>query len=194
MNHPDGDTLNALSNITPAALCRLLGQGYKTFWIDEFDQYSREKRELLLSVRNNGYVCGKYAILCDQHDRNKVKQFPVFGPKVVATIRSTQAAFTSRCIELPMVKNIRRVHFRIDLAAAESLRDRLTEWRRQTQGQPLPRSEELLMKDYAIRDYRLIQIMSPLLAVTPKTKHKALVTIAKDMDEERAQEEAGCIY
>ena len=77
--------------------------------IDEFDQYSREKRELLLSVLNNGYVRGKYAILCDQHDRNKVKRFPVFGPKAVATIRSTQAAFTSRGIEIPMVKNIRRV-------------------------------------------------------------------------------------
>ena len=71
------------SLISTPAIYRLLKITYYTLFLDEFDKYSRDKREALIGILNSGYEKGGQAILCDQHDKNQVKRYPTFGAKAI---------------------------------------------------------------------------------------------------------------
>jgi hypothetical protein len=179
---------------SPPAIYRILAQeGYVTLFFDEMDTYTREKRNAMFGILNNGYERGSTVLLPDPHDRNKVKQYPVFGPKAVATIKKVQQAFQSRCIEVSMIRNMKPIKFRVDKTEAEAIRNLLTEWRMETQEHRLPDTHQQLLNHEGIQDYRLVQIIAPLTASAP-TASKKLTLLAKELDEQRAQEDAEGYY
>lgn len=179
------------SLISTPAIYRLLVIAPHTFYLDEFDKYSRERLEALLGVLNSGYTRGGQVILCDQHDKNMVKRYPTFGAKAIGMIDDVDGAFRSRCIPIPMIRNIRPINFRIDETRADIIKSKLEQWRTQTHGEPIEQTDHLFMET-GITNYRLIQILNSLTSVIPKEKRRHILKYAieqqKQIDEDEDTE------
>ena len=89
-------------------------------------------------------------------------------------IKETDLAFMSRCIIITMIKNVRNIKFRIDRKTAESLKSQLFQWQKDTLHTPLFDAAAHLI-DVGIRDYRLIQILNPILAVVPRKRRAKII-------------------
>lgn len=171
------------SLISTPAIYRLLRIAPCTFYLDEFDKYSKEKAEALIGVLNSGYERGGQVLLCDQHDKNTVKGYPTFGAKAIGMIGGVDGAFLSRCIFITMIRNIRAVNFRIDTHRAGLIKSKMEQWRIETYNDPIEDTEELF-KANGIKNYRLIQILNSLASVVPKDKR---IHILKYAEEEQNQ-------
>ena len=184
---------NPLSSavITAAAIFRKLNEGSFTFFLDEFDMTSKERLEVILGVLNSGYKKGRKAILCDKHDRNKVKEYDCFGPKCIATIKGVQSAFDSRCIHLEMTRNIRPVKFQIDTQDAQAIHYQIQEW--SGLAEPLEDCHKLLY-DAGIKDGRLCELFNALIAVTPHNKRGPIIAHAKELYEDLLEEDQTSLY
>lgn len=117
----DSLTRHALvtSNVTGAALFRVI-EGHKpTLLIDEFDSISNpDRKEDLRNILNAGHNRKGRVIRCDGDD-NKPTAFSVFGPKMVAAIGNLPETLMDRAIKVPMrrklanesVERLRRFNF-----------------------------------------------------------------------------------
>lgn len=94
------------SNVTAAALFRVIEQHKPTLLIDEFDSISNpERKEDLRNILNGGHNRTGKAIRCDGED-NKPRAFCVFGPKMVASIGDLPDTLMDRAIKLPMRRKL----------------------------------------------------------------------------------------
>jgi len=89
-----------------------------------------------------------------------------------------------------MYKNSRNVNFRIDSKKAIKLKKRLEKYRKDKINKDLEETEQLFFNDpYNIEDYRLVQIMNPLVAVTPEKYRHRFLDYAVQLEEERSDDE-----
>jgi hypothetical protein len=94
------------TNVTAAALFRVIQEYQPTLLIDEFDSISNpERKEDLRNILNAGHNCNGRAIRCDGED-NKPKAFCVFCPKMIAAIGDLPETLMDRAIKLPMRRKL----------------------------------------------------------------------------------------
>jgi hypothetical protein len=94
------------SNVTAAALFRVIEDFKPTLLIDEFDSISNpERKEDLRNILNAGHNRKGRAIRCDGED-NKPKAFCVFSPKMVAAIGDLPETLMDRAIKIQMRRKL----------------------------------------------------------------------------------------
>lgn len=119
-----------------AALVRKMGEGV-TALIDESDaafKGPQEYSEAIRGILNNGHRRSGKATLCvGQGARIEVKDFPVFGAKMIAGIGRLPDTISDRSITITMKRrspseNVARWRYRDVKAEGEPIRDRLADW------------------------------------------------------------------
>jgi len=173
---------------------RLLNMGYCTLFFDEIQQYLTENRGDFLALLNAGQRKGTPAWLSVQlKDEWIPTPFKVFGSKFLASTRDTAEALATRCIIIPMMKNVRTVPLRIDRDRAESLSSRLNRYTAGIGDTPLPDLENLFL-ERGFRDYRNIEAFINLAAVTPPEYRGHILDYAKAIDDQINEEEGLTLY
>jgi hypothetical protein len=119
------------SNISGAALFRASQEWSPTLFLDETEIYNKEQRNDVIGLLNAGYRRGQYAIRVKvgEGGRTELELFDVFGFKALAGTQGLAQALESRAIIIDMVKNQKRVNFRVNEARAEALRSMLITYR-----------------------------------------------------------------
>jgi len=182
------------SYMSTPTLYRLLDMGYCTLFFDEVQQYLTESRMEFLALLNAGQRKGNRAwLLVPVKNEWVPTPFKVFGSKFLASTRDTMESLATRCIIIPMMKNVRTVPLRIDVERAESLSSRLNRYANSVQGDELPDMENLFL-ERGFMDYRLIELFLNLAAVTPPEYRRHITDYAKNLDDQIAEEEGVTQY
>ena len=180
--------------MSTACVYRLLDQGYCTLFLDELQQYLTENRMDFLALLNAGQRKDTPAmLLVPLKDEYIPTPFKVFGSKFLASTRDTAEALATRCIIIPMMKNVRTVPFRIDKDRAETLSSRLNRYANSVQDAELPDLVNLFL-ERGFRDYRNIEAFINLAAVTPPEYRDHIITHAKAIDDQITEEESSSLY
>lgn len=119
------------SNISGAALFRASQEWSPTLFLDETEIYNKEQRNDVVGLLNAGYRRGQYAIRVKiaEGGHTELELFDVFGFKALAGTQGLAQALESRAIIIDMVKNQKRVNFRVNEERAEALRSMLIMYR-----------------------------------------------------------------
>lgn len=119
------------SNITAAAIYRVVEGAQPTLLIDEADSFMRQEGRHR-NILNAGHLETGEVVLCsgDQHD---VRRFSAFGPKAIARIGNLPPTLDDRSISLPMRRKApgeEVQQLRLDQIRAEcrELRQRMVRW------------------------------------------------------------------
>ena len=124
------------SNISSAALARLVEKNRPTLFIDELDgakKGDQEKAQALRCILNSGFdVDGTYT-RCVGKDFFEVKDFPTFCPKAIASIGRLWDTVESRSIGIEMrrklpTEQVERFMKRRALAESAPIRESLQAW------------------------------------------------------------------
>jgi len=173
---------------------RLLNMGFCTLFFDEIQQYLTENRMDFLALLNAGQRKGTRAWLSVQvKDEWVPTPFKVFGSKFLASTRDTAEALATRCIIIPMMRNVRTVPLRIDRPRAETLSSRLNRYANSVNDAELPDLENLFL-ERGFRDYRNIEAFINLAAVTPPEYRGHILDYAKAIDDQINEEEGITLY
>ena len=91
------------SDCTPASLYRMIDKGEMTLVIDEAEDLSHLKRDVLLNILRSGYRRNGKALRCDNGEPRK---FPTFCPKIIINQGGLiDPALESRTIPILMIKS-----------------------------------------------------------------------------------------
>lgn len=190
------------SSISPAALFRVCDLFHPTVFLDETEIYSLEGKNEVIHLLNAGYRRGQSAIRMKGKSADmQLAFFDVFGFKALAGTKTLVQTLESRCVMIRMLKARRKVKLFIDEDKARELRGKLLQLRFNT----LATSDVSDVSDVfskripqlKIRDGRLIELFSSLLAVANDGRENILKYAQKVYEmrelEEKASEEAEII-
>jgi len=119
---------------TPAPIFRIIDKWRGTLIMDEADFQKSDEAQDIIKIINQGYEKGNHIMRCDTDDKNKIKFFDPYCPKILATRRSFyDKAVESRCITKVMTgtfnRNIPVNLNRYFFEAAQKIRNMLLMWR-----------------------------------------------------------------
>jgi hypothetical protein len=100
--------MRVTSDISPSALFRVVEATRATLGIDEGERLSGGRDPLVINLRlllNAGYKRGSPAIRIEGEDF-RVREFEVYAPKILASIRGLEDVLESRCILITMLRTI----------------------------------------------------------------------------------------
>ena len=89
------------SNVTPASLFRVIERGNPTLMIDEVDSFLRDNNELR-GILNSGFMRRAAFVLRTVGETHETKQFPVYGPKLLAGIGRLSDTLADRSVIISM--------------------------------------------------------------------------------------------
>jgi hypothetical protein len=116
----EGTSLNPTnsSDYTPASLYRIVDQGPITLVIDEAEELSYLKRDILLSILRSGYRRNGRIVRCQN---GEPRVFPTFCPKIIINQGGLMdPALESRTIPIPMIRSQNHLEpFRFATVGAE---------------------------------------------------------------------------
>jgi len=98
--------MRVTSDISPSALFRVVEATRATLGIDESERLSGGRDTLVVNLRlllNAGYKRGSPAIRIEGEDF-RVREFEVYAPKILASIRGLEDVLESRCILITMLR------------------------------------------------------------------------------------------
>lgn len=98
--------MRVTSDISPSALFRVVEATRATLGIDESERLSRGRDARVINLRlllNAGYKRGSPAIRIEGEDFH-VREFEVYAPKILASIRGLEDVLESRCILITMLR------------------------------------------------------------------------------------------
>src|SRR5262249_10838313 len=93
------------TNISPAALYRLVEKEKPTLLMDESQSLSRrgsESSEVIREILNAGTGKNAKAIRCGGPRMNEIEEFSVYSPKVFAMIGEPDGVLADRSLPVPM--------------------------------------------------------------------------------------------
>lgn len=101
--------MRCTADITPAGVYRLMDATRGALGIDEAERLGRRGdpwAEELRQVLNAGYKRGAVATRAEKgpNERFEVREFAVYGPKMLANIRGLEEVLRDRCIVIPMLR------------------------------------------------------------------------------------------
>jgi putative DNA primase/helicase len=120
------------SNITPAAIYRMIDQHQPTLLVDEFDSFQNSNDELR-GILNSGHSRDMAFVIRCVGDDNTPVQFSTFGAKVIAAIGKIAPTLEDRSIIIPMRRKLaedrkKRLRRPADGDAFEVLRRQIARW------------------------------------------------------------------
>ncbi|MGQ4002039.1 DUF3631 domain-containing protein [Francisellaceae bacterium CB299] len=90
------------SNITPAAIFRLIEKYQPTLLIDEADTFVSGRNDDMIGIINSGHAKNRAVIIRTVGENYESKKFSTWSPKVFASIKSLQATVMDRSIEVKL--------------------------------------------------------------------------------------------
>jgi len=178
------------SNVSPAAVFRVIEQYSPTLLVDETDSFVAGKEELR-GVLNAGYSRdAAFTIRCvgDDHD---VRQFNLFGPKLFAGIGRLPDTLGDRCITVPMRRKLpgeKIVRLQGDLDGSD-VRRKCMRWTNDHQLEIKLADPEMPIE----LDDRATDIWRPIMAIAdlvgrswPMLSHEAAVALSSNIDDEES--------
>ena len=190
---------------TEAVLYRLCQDYHVTFLLDETEHYSNEAKTAIQNVLNSGYKKGQQVLRCSTAEDGSiiVTGFDVYGPKGIAGTRTLRDTLESRCIQVIMTRNTRRVNFTLDTVKAKELRSKLELWRFRRlkvldtigEDSDISDSSDVFRgpppRLMTITNSRIVELFAPLLALADnKEARDNIVSYAIDMWRDRNEEDA----
>ncbi|WP_192577914.1 DUF3631 domain-containing protein [Francisella sp. LA112445] len=88
------------SNITPAAIFRLIEKYQPTLLIDEADTFVSGRNDDMIGIINSGHAKNRAVIIRTVGDNYDSKKFSTWSPKVFASIKPLQGTVMDRSIEV----------------------------------------------------------------------------------------------
>jgi hypothetical protein len=159
------------TNISPAALYRLIGQEQPTLLLDEAQSISRrgsEASEVLREILNAGIGKGALVLRCGGKDRDRIDQFSIYSPKVFAQIGPPDGVLADRCLPIQMERktaadHVQRYRSRVVEPRGQELHARLETWAVENLG----RARKLYsqMWTFDIANDRMAELLVPLMTV-----------------------------
>jgi hypothetical protein len=123
------------ANVSEAALFRLADSAHPTFLLDEQETLSgkTERAEALRGLLNAGHRRGSKATRCAGANRDEVREFDVFCPKVLAGIGDFSATLRDRAVVVVMQRRqasqlVTRFIYRIASQRATILKTQIEAW------------------------------------------------------------------
>ncbi len=178
------------SNVSPAALYRVIERYSPTILIDEADIFLAAKDEVH-GILNSGYNReSAFTIRC-VGDHYEPKQFNVFSPKLFAGIGKLPKTLSDRCIIVPMRRkhadeHVKRLRGDLDLS---ELRRKCMRWTNDNQLE-ISQSDAETPKEL---DDRAADIWRPLIGLAdiagghwPKTAHNASIALSAIREDEES--------
>ena len=178
------------SNVSPAAVYRVIEKYSPTFLIDETDTFLAGKDELH-GILNSGYNReSAFTIRC-VGDHHEPKQFNVFGPKLFAGIGQLPKTLSDRCIIVPMRRKhpnekVERLRGDLDVSV---LRRKCMRWTIDNQLEISQADPEVPLE----LDDRAADIWRPLIAIAdiagdhwPITAHKASIALSAQREDDES--------
>jgi hypothetical protein len=123
------------ANVSEAALFRLADSTHPTFLLDEQETLSgkTERAEALRGLLNAGHRRGSKATRCAGANRDEVREFDVYCPKILAGIGDFPATLRDRGIVVPMQRrqasqSVTRFIYRLASQVAANLKAQIESW------------------------------------------------------------------
>lgn len=123
------------ANVSEAALFRLADSTHPTFLLDEQETLSEktERAEALRGLLNAGHRRGSKATRCAGANRDEVREFDVYCPKILAGIGDFPATLRDRGIVVPMQRrqasqSVTRFIYRLASQVAANLKAQIESW------------------------------------------------------------------
>ena len=180
--------------MTSAAMIRIIDEEWTTLFLDEIQQYLDKDRATFMAILNAGQRRGQKAYLAVSKGGNWIPaEFDFYGSKFLASTEDTAKALATRCIHIPMVKNARRVFFRIDKERAEQIRAKIDQYASRATTQKFPDVLPTFFEQ-DFKDYRNIETFINLVTLTPPIYRKRILDYAKQIDDQIAEEEGITLY
>jgi hypothetical protein len=194
-------TPNAYSttNISPAALYRLIAQQQPTLLLDEAQSISRrgsEASEVIREILNAGIDKNAKVLRCGGEKNDEIVEFKVYSPKVVALIGALDGVLADRCLPINLKRKTKAssvLPYRSRLVAprAAELQEKIKQWTQEHADKIASVYDRL--EPFGIDNDRLAELLLPLQVVlqvaapaqVEMLEKYALEVDAKDKEAER---------
>lgn len=159
------------TNISPAAIYRLVEQERPTLLMDESQSLSRrgsEASEVIRELLNAGISKHAKVIRCGGEGRDQVEHFSVYSPKIFAMIGAPDAVLSDRSLPVPLKRKtkddvVERYRSRVVEEEANKLRTEIEEWTMANCEQVEKVYDSL--EPFDIENDRMADLLLPLQAV-----------------------------
>lgn len=196
-----------VNNISPAALFRIDEDYHPALCLDETEYLTREEKGEIIGLLNARYRKGGVTVRVGARDkesgRTELETFNVFGFSALAGTRGFLQSLESRCITFYMQKSARPLPIFIDESEAASLRAKLfmLQYRVGSRHQDQDRQGDDFLPFVSgdgFDDFdgflggalsgRSIELLIPLVSVTPADAKERIRTFALDLEARRSDE------
>jgi hypothetical protein len=190
----------ASTNISPAALFRVIDAERPTLLLDEAQSLARrgsEASEVTREILNAGIDKGARVTRCAGANRDEIQEFCVFSPKVFAMIGHLDGVLVDRSLSVPMKRKtaadqVRRFRSRTVEPIGNAVREKVQEWAHDN-GE---RVAEIYgrIEPFPIDNDRMAELLMPLQAVLEAAGAaralKVLEQYATGLDDRDREQEA----
>ncbi len=159
------------TNISPAALYRVVEAERPTLLMDESQSISRrgsEASEVIREILNAGIGRNARVTRCAGERHDQIVEFTVYSPKVFAMIGEPDGVLADRCLPIPMKRKtaadvVMPFRFRVVGPIGEEIRDKLEKWAESNRKNVTEVYDKL--EPFAIQNDRMAELLLPLQAV-----------------------------
>lgn len=159
------------TNISPAALYRVVQQQKPTLLMDECQSLKRrgsEASEVMREILNAGIGKDAKVTRCGGKDHDRIDEFSVYSPKVFAMIGEPDGVLADRCLPVAMKRkteddHVERYRSRQVKAAGEALQSKLKEWAKENEEGVKTTYDA--QEPFDIDNDRMADLLTPLQAV-----------------------------
>jgi hypothetical protein len=186
------------SNISPAALYRVIQLRQPTLLLDEAQSLVRrgsEAAEVIREILNAGISKTASVIRCSASDPEELMTFHVYSPKVFAMIGQPDAVLADRCLPVVMKRKtsgdkVERYRSRVVEARGQAIRQRLSKWAARKKA--LASDFYEVVEPFEIENDRMADLLLPLQCVLHIVygKDDLLKSYALSLDDRERQQEA----
>jgi hypothetical protein len=185
------------TNISPAALYRLIEQLQPTLLLDEAQSIARrgsEASEVLREILNAGIDREAKVIRCGGKNMNELQEFHVYCPKVIALIGMLDSVLADRCLAVEMKRKTEGDH--VTSYRSRKVKPLGEELTKEIETWVNDHSEEVAkvyddLEPFEIENDRMAELLLPLQAVLTVANNNRLPELeAYAFDLEKAEAEA----
>jgi len=159
------------TNISPAALYRMVEQEQPTLLLDESQSIARrgsEASEVLREILNAGIDRDAVIIRCGGKNMNELQRFRVYSPKVIALIGALDSVLADRCLAIQMKRKTKgdavvSYRSRVVKDKATPLAKRLAAWSKKNK-QRIANTYDTI-DTFHIENDRMAELLLPLQSV-----------------------------
>jgi hypothetical protein len=186
------------TNVSPAALYRLIQAERPTLLMDESQSISRrgsEAAEVVRELLNGGVGRNARVLRCGGDRYEQIQEFSVYCPKAFALIGAPDAVLADRCLPITLVRKTdadfrKRYRSRIVDPIGKKLAGKIQQWAKENSKKVASVYDKL--EPFPIENDRMAELLMPLQAVLSVSAPGAMDLLARyahSLDERDRQQE-----